>query len=275
MFKIIDKIKFQTIPWGFLAVTLITLIFSVPFTIFFIWTFLLMHLFIWLLGDKELKSIFKFKNPWLVTLGYLVAISLIILLGFLFAYLHNFLVRVVPFDWKQFDSIIFWMIFGLWVAVSSMRKIFNIGGEKIATILTALPVIICLGLLVMAGPKKMVRQLHGITILNNLKKGFYFEKYDTRNEAKKALLQMHPVGSSVEALIKDLEQAGAVNGGMGPDDKNVYFKEVNRSISYKNLVYLTYRHSTLDHFFPRIWKVFIEREEDKILNIFISFYQGG
>ena len=46
-------------------------------------------------------------------------------------------------------------------------------------------------------------------MFNRFREGFYFEKYKTAEEAKAALLEMHPIGSSVESLIKTLEGAGA------------------------------------------------------------------
>ena len=45
-------------------------------------------------------------------------------------------------------------------------------------------------------------------IFNKFKKGFYFEKYSTAEEAKAALLELHPIGSDVGDLIKTLERAG-------------------------------------------------------------------
>ena len=47
-------------------------------------------------------------------------------------------------------------------------------------------------------------------MFNRFREGFYFEKYKTAEEAKAALLEMHPIGSSVESLIKTLEGAGCV-----------------------------------------------------------------
>lgn len=38
---------------------------------------------------------------------------------------------------------------------------------------------------------------------------FRFEKFENGNEAKKALLEMHPVGSSVSGLVQTLEKAGS------------------------------------------------------------------
>jgi hypothetical protein len=45
-------------------------------------------------------------------------------------------------------------------------------------------------------------------MFNRFKKGFYFEKYSTAEEAKAALLELHPIGSDVEGLVKTLERAG-------------------------------------------------------------------
>ena len=46
-------------------------------------------------------------------------------------------------------------------------------------------------------------------MFNKFKKGFYFEKYKTAEEARAALLEMHPVGSDVEELLKTLEKSKA------------------------------------------------------------------
>ena len=45
-------------------------------------------------------------------------------------------------------------------------------------------------------------------MFNRLKKGFYFEKYSTAEEAKAELLRLHPIGSDVGELVKTLEGAG-------------------------------------------------------------------
>ena len=47
-------------------------------------------------------------------------------------------------------------------------------------------------------------------MFNRLKKGFYFEKYSTAEEAKAELLRLHPIGSDVGELVKTLEGAGCV-----------------------------------------------------------------
>ena len=45
-------------------------------------------------------------------------------------------------------------------------------------------------------------------MLNKFKKGFYFEKYENAEEAQKALLELHPIGSDVEDLVSTLDAAG-------------------------------------------------------------------
>jgi len=47
------------------------------------------------------------------------------------------------------------------------------------------------------------------TIVHLLSPGFRFEKYETKEQAEAVLLQMHPVGSSVDDLLKTLKDAGA------------------------------------------------------------------
>ena len=45
-------------------------------------------------------------------------------------------------------------------------------------------------------------------MFNKFKKGFFFEKYSSANEAQKALLELHPIGSDAGELVKTLERAG-------------------------------------------------------------------
>jgi hypothetical protein len=75
-------------------------------------------------------------------------------------------------------------------------------------------------------------------IFNKFKKGFYFEKYSTAEEAKAALLELHPIGSDVGDLIKTLERAGAEVSEMKEYElKNIKrdFNEVwIKSYSYSN-----------------------------------------
>ena len=54
-------------------------------------------------------------------------------------------------------------------------------------------------------------------MFNKFKKGFYFEKYKTAEEARTALLELHPVGSNVGELVRTLERAGGVENT--PRDK--------------------------------------------------------
>ena len=75
-------------------------------------------------------------------------------------------------------------------------------------------------------------------IFNKFKKGFYFEKYSTAEEAKAALLELHPIGSDVGDLIKTLERAGTEVSEMKAYElKNIKrdFNEVwIKSYSYSN-----------------------------------------
>ena len=47
-------------------------------------------------------------------------------------------------------------------------------------------------------------------MFNRFREGFYFEKYKTAEEARAALLELHPIGSDIEGLVGTLEGAGAV-----------------------------------------------------------------
>lgn len=44
-------------------------------------------------------------------------------------------------------------------------------------------------------------------MFNKFKKGFYFEKYKTAEEAQKVLLELHPIGSDVGELVRTLDIA--------------------------------------------------------------------
>lgn len=57
-------------------------------------------------------------------------------------------------------------------------------------------------------------------MFNKFKKGFYFEKYETEEEAKSALLELHPIGSDVEGLIRTLNVGGAE---ISKEDLNSYY----------------------------------------------------
>ena len=54
-------------------------------------------------------------------------------------------------------------------------------------------------------------------MFNKFKKGFYFEKYKTAEEAQNALLELHPIGSDVGELVKTLERAGGKCGIIAKD----------------------------------------------------------
>ncbi|MDX2083624.1 MAG: hypothetical protein SFV53_06540 [Rickettsiales bacterium] len=86
-------------------------------------------------------------------------------------------------------------------------------------------------------------------MFNRFKKGFYFEKYRTAQEAQTALLEMHPIGSDVEGLLKTLEATGAKCGSItNPDYKD--------KPEYKNLIYCSCYTSKLI-IFSTEWRVLI------------------
>jgi hypothetical protein len=68
--------------------------------------------------------------------------------------------------------------------------------------LVAMSLLMSIGLVCMHTPAQA-------KFINKFKRGFYFEKYKTADDAKAALLQLHPIGSDVDALVKTLEKAGA------------------------------------------------------------------
>ena len=51
-----------------------------------------------------------------------------------------------------------------------------------------------------------------VHMFNKFKKGFYFEKYKTAEEAKTVLLKLHPIGSDIEGLVKTLERSAGECG---------------------------------------------------------------
>ena len=71
-------------------------------------------------------------------------------------------------------------------------------------------------------------------MFNKLRKGFYFEKYKTADEAKAALLEVHPVGSDIDGLVETLKNAGArcfiTDGKMNeiPTGKNSFIASFNK-----------------------------------------------
>jgi len=72
-------------------------------------------------------------------------------------------------------------------------------------------------------------------MFNRFKKGFYFEKYSTVEEAKEELLKLHPIGSDVDGLVKRLEEAGCKCNLMD-QDKLESAKENNPKIRHLTTV---------------------------------------
>jgi hypothetical protein len=101
------------------------------------------------------------------------------------------------------------------------------------------------------------------SMFNRFKKGFYFEKYKTADEAKEELLRFHPIGSDVEGLMVTLKKAGMKCGPV----TNPEFKDKQE---YKNLIYCDYYKSKFV-IFSTEWRV-LARFDPKDSNI-ISFLE--
>jgi len=123
-------------------------------------------------------------------------------------------------------------------------------------------VLILLGVFIMNG-----------ALINKFKSGFYFEKYKTSEEAKAALLKLHPIGSSVDELVKTLEKAGM------KINNEFYFYYLNdkkvRVDVGKNTLYSDYSHRTIKSIFSKTWSLWIKYTDDrKIESMKIQIYQG-
>ena len=104
---------------------------------------------------------------------------------------------------------------------------------------------------------------------NRFKKGFYFEKYSTSQEASNALLQLHPIGSDVNALVKTLEKAGGkkVYSINRDDVKN------NHEIHFPKSVFVKsgYEYYTgIPLLTLKLWTVVLHENKNIIINIFLD-----
>jgi len=91
---------------------------------------------------------------------------------------------------------------------------------------------------------------------------FRFEDYGTAKKAQEVLLKLHPVGSSVTELIKDLEIAGAECGPI----TNPEYKD---KPEYKNFIYCIYYEKEI--VFSTKWMVSVRYDEnEKIRELDIS-----
>jgi hypothetical protein len=111
-------------------------------------------------------------------------------------------------------------------------------------------------------------------MFNRFKKGFYFEKYSTAEEAKAALLELHPIGSDVGDLIKTLERAGA---NVSEEDLKEYHNYKEYDYWWKNGVVKIYRfkYDRASYFFVILnqieWTGVIQlSHSDDILNLGIN-----
>ena len=116
-------------------------------------------------------------------------------------------------------------------------------------------------------------------MFNRFREGFYFEKYKTAEEAKAALLEMHPIGSSVESLIKTLEGAGAkvTEDSEGNLENYKKFKQYDKWWKEGTVKILHYEYDKASPFFVVLnyiqWKggIWVDKN-DKI--IFLGVHKG-
>ncbi len=74
-------------------------------------------------------------------------------------------------------------------------------------------------------------------MFNKFKKGFYFEKYSTTEEAEKALLKLYPIGSNANELVRTLDIAVGKENIFNPEQN-----KLSDRISKKgNYIYFEYR----------------------------------
>ena len=101
-------------------------------------------------------------------------------------------------------------------------------------------------------------------IFNKFRKGFYFEKYSTVEEAKEEILKLHPIGSDADELIKTLERAGCkckiIDNSKLEAAKKVdqTLKNVSEVFHCENLINLV------------VWRISLMVAETKIHNIGIN-----
>lgn len=105
------------------------------------------------------------------------------------------------------------------------------------------------------------------------KKGFYFEKYSTAQEAEKALLKLHPIGSDIRGFMNTVEKAGAI---VRKYEMNRYCLDLDSCVKMK--INNVYEYSYVGGFFfnPMFWGGRITSDKDiKIINFGLSrFYMG-
>jgi len=112
-------------------------------------------------------------------------------------------------------------------------------------------------------------------IFNKFKKGFYFEKYSTAEEAKAALLELHPIGSDVEGLVKTLERAGAE---VSEENLNQYRKKKYYDEWWKQGIEKMYSYKYKAGYFlnPMEWGGgIIINKRIKIINFGLSKHYNG
>lgn len=100
-------------------------------------------------------------------------------------------------------------------------------------------------------------------MFNKFRDGFYFEKYDTAEEAKAALLELHPIGSDVGELVGTLEGAGAIEDTPKSKKDNGGWDHIiidKRKVLVGNFLFFHYSHRKF-FIFPTTWTVIIEFDQ--------------
>ena len=107
-------------------------------------------------------------------------------------------------------------------------------------------------------------------ITNQFKPGFHFEKYNTPEEAKEALLKLHPIRSDIDGLARELKEIGCIE-----DNPYEYHERLGEDIKKPdNMDYFFYKHNVITSLFPRRWTVSIKTERNKIVDIRLQYQQG-
>jgi hypothetical protein len=104
-------------------------------------------------------------------------------------------------------------------------------------------------------------------MLNRFKKGFYFEKYKTAEEAKENLLKLHPIGSDVKELVKTLERSGGKCSDV--DSKKLEKAKINNP-KIKHLTNVIHCEVLVGFINPIAWRVGVMAVENKIDDIGIG-----
>ena len=131
--------------------------------------------------------------------------------------------------------------------------------------------------------KEMIKELDDISILTkqddeNIIKLRNEKNY--KNDAMTALLKIHPIGSDPRELVKTLEEAGANNQTPKSKQQNGGWDSIkinDKEVFVGNFLSFFYKMESISLFYLHTikhWKVFIEHDKNKILNVSVYNYRG-